>query len=184
MNDRITVVGNIASVPERRQTGTGVPVAKFRLATSQRHRDAQGVWVDGDTNFYSVSAYRQLAEHALASLQRGQRVIVTGGFKLRTWEVGEKRGTEAEIDADALGPDLQWGTSVFTSLKREVAAPAVPASWAAGGDTAGGDTAGGDGAGETDGDETAAADDVADDDVEAAREPAWARGPLREATPF
>lgn len=171
MSDRITVVGNIATVPERRQTGTGIPVAHFRLATSQRHRDAQGAWVDGTTNFYSVSAYRQLAEHALASLQRGQRVIVTGALKIRTWEVGEKKGTEAEIDADALGPDLQWGTSRFTALKRETAAPATDASWSAPGLPAGGPN----------GPEDGSADPDAVDDE---GEPDWARSPLAEPAPF
>lgn len=171
MNDRITVIGNIASVPERRQTGTGIPVAHFRLATSQRHRDAQGVWVDGETNFYSVSAYRQLAENALASLQRGQRVIVTGSFRLRTWEVGEKKGTAAEIDAEALGPDLQWGTSRFTSLKREVAAPTEADTWSRPENTGGGETAHG--------------DDAADaESADAGGEPEWARSPLAEVTPF
>lgn len=170
MNDRITVIGNVATVPERRQTGSGVPVARFRLATSQRHRDDSGAWVDGHTNFYSVSAYRQLAEHALASLQRGQRVIVTGAFKVRSWEVGDKKGTEAEIDADALGPDLQWGTSVFTSLKREVASPGAPP---AGGDAPSG--ADSDAAPASEDDEDAGTASTAD---------AWARSPLAESAPF
>lgn len=114
MSDHITVIGNIATEPERRQTSTGVPVISFRLATTQRHRDERsGQWVDGATNWYTVSAFRRLAEHAHASLQKGQRVIVTGKLKLRAWETSAKRGLDVEIDADAIGHDLLWGTSVF-----------------------------------------------------------------------
>ncbi len=116
MSDHITVIGNIATHPERRRTGAGDTVISFRLATNPRYVDSRtGAWVDGPTNFYSVSAYRRLAEHALESLHRGERVIVSGKLRLRTWEAGEKKGVAPEIDADALGHDLKWGTSVFRS---------------------------------------------------------------------
>lgn len=115
MHDRITVVGNIATVPERRQTATGVPVVTFRLVSNHRRRDpGSGKWIDGATNWYSVSAYRTLAEHALASFAKGQRIIVTGNFRLREWESNGKTGKQAEIDADALGHDLLWGTTAFS----------------------------------------------------------------------
>ncbi|MFT4135903.1 single-stranded DNA-binding protein [Microbacterium sp.] len=114
MSDHITVIGNIATEPERRQTSTGVPVISFRLASSQRRFDARsGQWVDGATNWYTVSAFRRLAEHALVSLHKGQRIVVTGSLKLREWETSTKKGLEAEIDADGIGHDLLWGTSTF-----------------------------------------------------------------------
>jgi single-strand DNA-binding protein len=114
MQEHITVIGNIASVPERRQTSRGDVIASFRLATNDRRFDeATNSWVDGVTNFYDVSAFRSLGEHALASLQRGQRIVVTGRFRLREWEAQGKRGVAAEIVADGLGPDLRFGTATF-----------------------------------------------------------------------
>lgn len=114
MSDQITVVGTIANVPERRTTANGVAVANFRLATNVRRRDeTSGAWIDGHTNWYTVSAYRGLADHALASLQKGQRVIVSGSFKLREWESNGRQGMSAEIDAHSLGHDLLWGTTRF-----------------------------------------------------------------------
>lgn len=130
MSDHITVIGNIATEPERRRTSTGIPVVSFRLASTQRHRDDRtGQWVDGATNWYTVSAFRRLAEHALASFQKGQRVIVTGKLKLRSWETSAKKGLEAEIDADGLGHDLLWGTSAFQrDTSSMVGEPGVPSS--------------------------------------------------------
>lgn len=113
MSDRITVVGNIATTPERRRTASGVTVISFRLATNHRRRDANGQWVDSATNWYTVSGYRGLAEHALSSFVKGERVIVTGSLRVRDWESNGKHGREAEIDADAFGHDLLWGTTVF-----------------------------------------------------------------------
>jgi len=124
MSDRITVIGNIATEPEQRRTGTGVPVTSFRLASTQRYRDQQsGEWLDGVTNWYRISVFRTLGENAFASLRKGQRVLVDGRLRLREWEANGKKGTEVEIDADAIGPDLKWGTAVF---HRKAAGDAPP----------------------------------------------------------
>ena len=139
MSDRITVIGNIATEPEQRRTGTGIPVTSFRLASSQRYRDAQsGEWIDGTTNWYRISVFRGLGENAFASLRKGQRVIVDGRLRLKEWEAGEKRGIEIEIDADAIGPDLKWGTASFQRNPRtDAAGPARPGGAADGTEAAG-----------------------------------------------
>ncbi|WP_156366454.1 single-stranded DNA-binding protein [Microbacterium sp. No. 7] len=114
MHDRITVVGTVATVPERRRTSTGAPVISFRLASTHSRLDPQTrQWVQEQTNWYTVSAFRSLAEHALVSFHKGQRVIVAGRFRLREWEANGRQGREAEIEADALGHDLLWGTTAY-----------------------------------------------------------------------
>ncbi|QLD10401.1 single-stranded DNA-binding protein [Microbacterium oleivorans] len=151
MSDRITVIGNIATEPEQRRTGTGVPVTSFRLASTQRHRDQQsGEWVDGATNWYRISVFRTLGENAFASLRKGQRVLVDGRLRLREWEANGKKGTEVEIDADAIGPDLKWGTAVFhRKAAGEASASGQPADepdWSVPGSTGSNAPEGGDGA--------------------------------------
>ncbi len=122
MSDLITITGNIATEPERRRTATGVPVTTFRLASSQRHFDrAKSEWVETSTNWYSVSAFRDLAEHVGDSLHKGERVILTGRLRLREWETAAKRGLSVEIDADAIGHDLRWGTSRYLRAARHEA---------------------------------------------------------------
>ena len=69
--------------------------------------------MEGETSWYSVSVFRVLAEHAFASLHKGERVIVTGRLRIRQWETSVKKGVTAEIDADALGHDLLFGTTRF-----------------------------------------------------------------------
>ncbi|MGV9193206.1 single-stranded DNA-binding protein [Microbacterium sp. MC2] len=141
MKERITVVGNIATVPEQRKLGSGDTVVNFRLAANHGHWDrGAGKWVDGEASFYAVSAYRALGEHALASLHRGERVIVTGTFRVREWDTGQKQGMAAEIDAEALGHDLRWGTSLFrraqptsekTGEREDAVSDGSPAAWQA-----------------------------------------------------
>lgn len=125
MSDTISIVGNVATEPKQHAPG-GIPITSFRLAASQRHFDrASGAWVEGATNWYSVSVFRTLGEHALESLRKGDRIFVRGRLRIRDWSAGEKSGTTAEVDADAIGHDLLWATTVFT---RAVGAGSVGAS--------------------------------------------------------
>lgn len=119
MSDHITLVGNVVGDPEERATRGGDPIAAFRLAVSERRFDRErGQWVDGHTNYYSVSVFGELGRNALSSLRKGERVIVAGRLRLREWETEAKRGVSADITADAIGHDLRWGSSVFTRGSR------------------------------------------------------------------
>ena len=74
----VTVVGNLTDDPELRFTAQGAAVANFRMAVSKRIRDAQtNEWKDGDTSFFRVNVWRQLAENVAESLTRGMRVAWT-----------------------------------------------------------------------------------------------------------
>ncbi|MBS1697010.1 MAG: single-stranded DNA-binding protein [Actinobacteria bacterium] len=114
MTDTITVVGNIATVPQPGSTATGFATLSFRMATNHRRQDASGAWIDASTNWFEVKTYRTLAENAAASLTKGDAVIVTGRLKLREWEGKDgKRGMSVEIEADSIGPDLRRGRCVY-----------------------------------------------------------------------
>lgn len=115
MSETITIAGNIATEPERKTTAAGLTITTFRVASSQRRYDAKsGEWVDGSTNWFTVSVFRRLAEHAFHSLHKGERVLVSGKLKIHSWEREEKSGTSVTVEADAIGHDLMWGTTVFT----------------------------------------------------------------------
>jgi single-strand DNA-binding protein len=125
MTDTISLTGLVATTPKHVVTSSGLTVSTFRFASTQRRYDrAEQKWVDGETNWYTVATFRQLATNVIASLQKGQRVIVTGRLRIRDWATDDKHGTNVEIDADAVGHDLSWGTTIFT---RSVAAAVAEA---------------------------------------------------------
>jgi single-strand DNA-binding protein len=70
--------------------------------------------VDGETNWFTVSSFRALATNAAGSVVKGDRVVVSGRLRVRDWKNTDRSGTNVEIEADALGHDLSWGTSVYT----------------------------------------------------------------------
>jgi single-strand DNA-binding protein len=92
----------------------GLAITSFRLASSQRRFDrGQQKWIDADTNWYTVSAFRGLASNAAVSIVKGDRVVVTGRLRIRDWENTDRSGTTVEIEADTIGHDMFWGTSQF-----------------------------------------------------------------------
>lgn len=119
MNDTVTILGRVGNDPTRNETTTGVPVVNFRVASPQRRYDSKAQeWVETGTNWYNVSAFRQLAEHAKASLHSGDGVIITGRLKVRAWENNGRKGTSVDLEADAIGHDLRWGSSAFARAAR------------------------------------------------------------------
>ena len=114
MADIITVRGFVAGDVRPGTTNGGVNTANFRLGSTDRHYDrATQQWVDGDTNWFTVQAYRQLAGNIAGSVKKGQRVVVMGRLKLRQWERDGRVYNVAQIDAESIGHDLSWGTANY-----------------------------------------------------------------------
>ena len=122
MSESFTVSGLVATTPRHLVTQEGLPITSFRLASSKRRFDrAKKIWVDGETNWFTINSFRQLAINSASSISKGDRIMVSGRLKVRDWDNGERSGTSVEIEADCLGHDLVWGTSEFsrTVLVRE-----------------------------------------------------------------
>lgn len=122
MNETVvTVCGNLAADPEHIRTDAGLDIVKFRIGCSPRVFDkGSQQFVDGPTSWYTVSAFRSLGLNCMASLNRGERVVVTGRLKVSQWTNDEKQRTytNADIDATAVGHDLTWGTTSFQRVVR------------------------------------------------------------------
>ena len=100
-----TIQGLVATTPRHIITQDGLPITTFRLASSS----------DGDnTNWYTITAFKALALNSATSINKGDRVVVTGKLLVRDWDNGQTTGTSVEVEANSIGHDLSWGTSVFT----------------------------------------------------------------------
>ncbi|HAF72519.1 MAG TPA: single-stranded DNA-binding protein [Corynebacterium variabile] len=110
----ITLVGNLVAAPELRYTPSGTAVTNFRVASTPRRYDSQSnQWVDGEALFLACNIWRQAAENVANSLNKGDRVIVTGRLRQRSYDTrdGEKR-TVFEVEADEVGPSLKYQITV------------------------------------------------------------------------
>jgi single-strand DNA-binding protein len=118
MSNNVTLIGNLVDDPELRFTPSGVAMAKIRLAVNRRWRGSDGEWQE-DTSFFTGTVWREQAESAAESLQKGARVIVTGRLEQRSWETpeGDKRSV-VEIQIDEIGPSLRWATATVNKTQR------------------------------------------------------------------
>jgi single-strand DNA-binding protein len=115
----IQIIGNLTRDPELRYTTGGVAVCSFGIAWTPRRRNANGEWEDGETSFFNCSAWRDLGENIAASVNKGNRVVVTGSVRARDWEDrdGNKR-TSIEIDVDECSPSLRWAQAQIQRTER------------------------------------------------------------------
>ncbi|HEU5002929.1 MAG TPA: single-stranded DNA-binding protein [Actinomycetota bacterium] len=118
MSNQVTIVGNLTRDPELRYTPNGAAVVKFGVAVNRSYTNRNGEKVE-QTDFFTVNAWRQLAENVAESLKVGSRVIVSGRLQARTWETegGDKRST-VEIEADEIGPSLRWASATIVKPDR------------------------------------------------------------------
>jgi single-strand DNA-binding protein len=123
MSDIITVTGVVATPPRVSTVAGGLKITSFRLASGQRRFDkGRDRWVDGDTNWYTVTAFRQLAVNVGNSVLKGDRVVATGRVRIKDWTSEGRNGTTIDVEADAVGHDLAWGTTAFTRVRASAAA--------------------------------------------------------------
>lgn len=114
MSDTYSVMGLVATTPRHLVTQDGLPITSFRLASSFRKYDrVKNKWVDAETNWFTVTSFRQLAVNTATSISKGDRVLVIGKLRVRDWDNGERAGTSVEVEAESIGHDLVWGSSSF-----------------------------------------------------------------------
>lgn len=102
----ISFGGNLGGDPELRYTPNGVAVCDLRVAVTPR-REVSGQWEDKETLWFTVSCWRQLAEHAALSFKKGDKVVVTGRLLQHTYERSDgSLKTALVVDAAAVGADV------------------------------------------------------------------------------
>jgi single-strand DNA-binding protein len=121
------LTGNLTADPELRFTPSGAAVASFTVAATSRTFDkTANQWRDGEALFLRCTLWRQAAENLAESLRRGDRVIITGRLRQRSFQTreGDKR-TMIELDVDEIGASLKFTTLKLTNTDRVTAqAPA------------------------------------------------------------
>lgn len=125
---QITLSGNVAATPSLRLAG-GTPVTSFRVgATPRRFDKATDSWSDAETLWFTVTAWRALAEHCVTSLAKGDRVVVHGRLTQKTWTPEDAPPRPGlEVEALTVGLDLAR-TSAVPARKSATARGSEPAA--------------------------------------------------------
>lgn len=115
----LTGTARLTEDPSLKFTSSGKAVCQVRLAFSDRKRDDQGNWSDGDKVFLDASVWGDEAEHLAESLQRGHEVLVSGKLRQREYEArdGSKR-TVFELVFATVAPTLKYATAKVQKMSR------------------------------------------------------------------
>jgi single-strand DNA-binding protein len=100
--NKVILIGNVGTDPEVRNLEGGNVKAKFRLATTENHRDKDGTRIE-HTEWHNIIAWKGLAEIVGKYIKKGSQVYIEGKLRTRQWEDkdGNKKQT-TEIVAETI----------------------------------------------------------------------------------
>ena len=114
-----TIIGRMVSDAELKFTNTGTAVANFSVAVNRKKGTEEHV------SYFDCTAWGTLAQGVTDNLRKGQRVIVTGNLTQDRYENKEgKTVSKVILNAQAVGPDLQFATAEVHSAKKKEVEPA------------------------------------------------------------
>jgi single-strand DNA-binding protein len=110
----ITFIGNLTDDPELRYTQGGTAVVTIRVANNRRWTDRDGAEQE-EATYLNATCWRDMAENVAESLHKGDRVVVIGRVKVRSYENKEGQTVYVtEIEADEIAPSLRWAKAGVT----------------------------------------------------------------------
>ena len=134
MYHTIIIDGNLGRDPEIRYTPSGMAVANFTIATSEKWKDKQSGEMQERTEWHRIVAWGRLGEICGEYLSKGRQVYIEGRLQTRQWEKdGVTRYTTEVVAAEMkmLGAKGQGGgdfKSNDQSSVPEYSGPPIPGS--------------------------------------------------------
>ena len=119
--NKVQLIGNVGKDPEVRYLDSGVAVATFTLATTDRaYTLANGTQVPERTEWHNIVLWRGLAETAEKYVHKGDKLYIEG--KIRTRSYDDQNGIKRYI-VEIFGDNMEMLTprSVQTSPQQPAA---------------------------------------------------------------
>jgi single-strand DNA-binding protein len=83
--NKVMVMGNLGADPEMRFTADGTPITNFRIAVNRMVGGTSGERRQ-ETDWFTIVAWRKLAETCNQYLTKGKRVYIEGRLQIRSWQ--------------------------------------------------------------------------------------------------
>ena len=85
MLNKVALIGHLGSDPEKKYTGSGVPVVSLSLATTEKWKSDDGK-LQERTEWHRLVFWRGLADLVEQYLHKGSKIYVDGKLQTRQWE--------------------------------------------------------------------------------------------------
>lgn len=103
--NKVMLIGNLGKDPELRHTTSGMAVATFSVATSERVRNKQTNEWEKKTDWHNVVLWDKLATLAEQYLTKGSTVYIEGRLQTRKWQ---DRDGNARYTTEIVGNTLEF----------------------------------------------------------------------------
>jgi single-strand DNA-binding protein len=101
--NKVTLLGHVGKDPEVKTLESGVKVANFSLATTERGYKLQnGTEVPERTEWHNIVVWKGLAEVAEKYIKKGSRLYLEGKITTRSWDKDGIKHYRTEILVDNL----------------------------------------------------------------------------------
>lgn len=111
--NKVILMGNLGKAPETRTLESGVVMCRFPLATSETYKNRKSGEKTSHTEWHNVVLWRGLAEVAEKYLNKGDKILIEGRIRSRSWE--NKESGQMRFITEILADQMQMIRSVKKS---------------------------------------------------------------------
>ncbi|PDH46043.1 MAG: single-stranded DNA-binding protein [Bacteroidetes bacterium MED-G21] len=111
--NKVILMGNLGKAPETRTLESGVVMCRFPIATSETYKNRKSGEKTSHTEWHNVVLWRGLAEVAEKYLNKGDKILIEGRIRSRSWE--DKESGQMRFITEILTDQMQMIGSVKRS---------------------------------------------------------------------
>ena len=103
--NKVILMGNLGKDPETRTLESGTVMCRFSIATTETYKNRQSGEKTSHTEWHNVVLWRGLAEVADKYLHKGDKVLIEGRIRTRSWE--DKESGQMRYSTEILADQMQ-----------------------------------------------------------------------------
>lgn len=103
--NKVILMGNLGKDPETRTLESGTVMCRFSIATTETYKNRQSGERTSHTEWHNIVLWRGLAEVADKYLHKGDKVLIEGRIRTRSWE--DKESGQMRYSTEILGDQMQ-----------------------------------------------------------------------------
>ena len=111
--NKVILMGNLGKAPETRTLESGVVMCRFPIATSETYKNRKSGEKTSHTEWHNIVLWRGLAEVAEKYLNKGDKILIEGRIRSRSWE--DKESGQMRFITEVLADQMQMIGSVKKS---------------------------------------------------------------------
>jgi len=101
--NKVILLGNVGKDPEIRATASGMTVANFSIATTDRIKGQDGQYTD-KTEWHNLVAFQRTAEIIRDYVKKGNKLYVEGRLQTSSWD--DKTSGQKKYKTEIIVSDL------------------------------------------------------------------------------